>query len=112
MNMDGKIEADTVYNVFSKAYSTIKAGLLPKIVNDGNLHFVKLKMIDNKTVVDETIIWLQKDNNWRTLFHIPVAALQLKMISGKVEKNENIYKITVRNNSSVPALNVMVSIIS
>lgn len=108
---DGILEAVEKRGVSVKSDAVTLAGSLPEVVRDGRLHFVSMLLVDGNRVMDSTDIWVQKDCKWNDLLKMKLARLKVENFREENIGEEIKCSFTVTNISSIPAVNVSMSLL-
>ena len=112
MDPAGRVEQDIERTVDAAADATTPVGRLPDVVNDGKLHFLALDLLDPEgRELDRTVTWAQADCHFHELMKLPPAQVEARVIQRSEAADETCYKVSVRNASAVPAVQVWLEVI-
>ena len=108
----GRLEKVVEHSLTTAANATTAVGPLPREVNDGRLHFLGLDLSDAAgRQLDRTVTWVRADCRWPELLSLPPVEIEAKVSRRKIEADESVYTISVRNTSAVPAVHVWLEVI-
>ncbi len=112
IGMAGRVEQMRQYAVNVAADATVRAGPLPEIVKDGRLHFLALDLLDAKgRELDRVVTWVQADCRFHELMQSPPAQVEARVSERSEKAGETLYKVSVHNASSVPAVQTWLEVI-
>ena len=108
----GRVEQTQDYTVTAAADATTPVGPLPALVKDGRLHFLALDLLDAEgRQLDRVVTWVQADCRFHELMKLPPAVIDARVTEQSQQDGETLYKVSVRNASSVPAVQVWLEVI-
>lgn len=111
-NSDGKLQIEKSFKVDVEANQTVYVDSIRSLISDtSRLYFIALDLMDKSgNQVDRTVTWTHKKTKWKELLFIPPANVSCKILNQKEVENEIEYSIEVKNDSDVPAVNMMLEI--
>jgi len=81
-------------------------------VKDGKLHFLALSLLDPEgRELDRTVTWAQADCRFHELMKLPPTQVDARVVDRSETAGETCYKVSVRNASAVPAVQVWLEVI-
>ena len=108
----GRTEQTQDYPCVAAADATTHLGALPALVKDGRLHFLALDLLDAAgRPLDRTVTWVQADCRFQELLGLPPADIEARVTERSEQAEEICYKVSVRNASPVPAVQVWLEVI-
>ena len=108
----GRVEHTQEHTITAAADATTPVGALPALVKDGRLHFLALDLLDAEgRELDHVATWVQADCRFHELMKLPPAVIDARVTQRSQQDDETIYKVSVRNASNVPAVQVWLEVI-
>ena len=108
----GRPEKVVEHSLTAAADATTAVGPLPREVTDGRLHFLGLNLSDaGGRQLDRTVTWVQADCRWPELLSLPPVEIEAKVTRRRIEADESVYTVSVRNTSAVPAVHVWLEVL-
>jgi hypothetical protein len=109
----GHVERMREYTVLAAADATTRVGPLPDVVNNGRLHFLALDLIAPEgRPLDRVVTCVQANSRFCELLKLPPVDIEARVVGGQSEvAGETLYKVSVRNASTVPAVHVWLEVI-
>jgi hypothetical protein len=100
------------YAVNAAADATTRVGPLPEMIRDGRLHFLALDLLDAEgRQLDRVVTWVQADCRFHELTQLPPVQIDARVSERSEKGGETLYKVSVHNASSVPAVQVWLEVI-
>jgi hypothetical protein len=94
------------------ADATVSLGDLPLLKGDGKLRFLVLELLDaNGRELDRTATFVQRDSLYNELLALPPAVVTARVLKRFKEGDESVIRLTVRNTSGIPAVNVWLEVL-
>lgn len=95
------------------ANQTVEVGGIRDLTMDGGLYFIALDLLDSTgRERDRTVVWTQKEDNWRGLLRLKEAQVGAKVLSvNESDQDEFILSVELTNHSDWPAVNLMAEIV-
>jgi hypothetical protein len=108
----GRLEHSDEHTLTALADATTAVGTLPDSVNDGRLRFLAMEMFDpSGRSLERVVTWVQRDCRWQELLMLPPSGIEVKVIGRTALAEETLYTVSLRNTSSVPAVQVWLEVI-
>lgn len=112
LDVTGHLEQTQEHELTAAADATTHLGALPALVKDGRLHFLALDLFDAEgRQLDRVVTWVQADCRFHELMKLPPAEIDARVTERKEQAGETCYKVSVRNASSVSAVQVWLEVI-
>ena len=108
----GRPEKVVEHSLTAAADATTAVDPLPREVTDGRLHFLGLDLSDaGGRQLDRTVTWVQADCRWPELLSLPPVEIEAKVTRRRIEADESVYTVSVRNTSAVPVVHVWLEVL-
>ena len=108
----GRVEHTRRYAVAAAADATTRVGALPELVKDGRLHFLALDLLDAEgRELDRVVAGVEANCRFHDLMKLPPAEIDARVSERSERAGETLYRVSVRNGSSVPAAQVWLEVI-
>ena len=108
----GRIAHREERKVSAPADATVSLGDLPLLKGDGKLRFLVLELLDAKgRELDRTATFVQRDSLYNELLALPPAVVTARVLKRFKEGDESVIRLTVRNTSGIPAVNVWLEVL-